>query len=246
MQLDARMLAESTAEIVRRHVATATEPLLKRIEELEARQPLPGDKGDRGDQGERGEKGVDGSDGIGLAAALINRDGELVVTTTDGQVRELGIVVGRDGRDGVDGKDGDAGRDGQDGIGEKGDRGEAGRDGVDGREPTPRGLFDAAAEYRALDIVALNGGSFMAKRDNPGECPGDGWMLLVQRGKRGEQGDRGERGEEGKAGKDGAQPIALKFDADTMQFVMALDSGEVLEADFGPVAEAIVQSLRSE
>jgi hypothetical protein len=67
---------------------------------------------------------------------------------------------------------------------------------------------------------------------------------LTQRGKRGDsvKGDKGDTVQ----GKPGAQPIALKFDGEAMQFVMALDSGEVLEADFGPVAEAIVQSLRND
>jgi hypothetical protein len=247
MQLDARALAAATADIVRKHVDEATGPLLRRIEELEARQPDKGDLGERGEAGPSGRDGSDGKDGVGLAAALINRDGELVVTTTDGQIRELGLVVGRDGRDGVDGKDGLPGRDGQAGErGEKGEDGTAGRDGKDAYPGEARGLFDPAAEYLARDIVALNGSAFMARRDNPGECPGDGWMLLASRGKRGERGETGERGPEGKSGKDGAQPIALKFDADTMQFITVLDSGEMLEADFGPIADKIIEALKGE
>jgi len=39
----------------------------------------------------------DGQDGIGLASALIDRDGNLVVTLTNGAQKELGPVVGRDG-----------------------------------------------------------------------------------------------------------------------------------------------------
>jgi hypothetical protein len=46
-------------------------------------------------------------DGVGLAGALINIDGSLVVTLTNGEMRELGKVVGRDG---VDAK-GEPGRD---------------------------------------------------------------------------------------------------------------------------------------
>lgn len=38
-------------------------------------------------------------DGIGLAGALINREGELVVTLTNGEAKELGPVVGKDGSD---------------------------------------------------------------------------------------------------------------------------------------------------
>lgn len=47
--------------------------------------------------------GADGKDGVGLAGALIDRDGNLVLTLTDGSVKSLGPVVGRDGADGKDG-----------------------------------------------------------------------------------------------------------------------------------------------
>ncbi|MGH3630268.1 MAG: hypothetical protein ACRDRL_22855 [Sciscionella sp.] len=46
-------------------------------------------------------------------------------------------------------------------------------------------------------IVALNGGSFVARLNNPGACPGDGWQALCFQGKKepvGPKGDRGERG----------------------------------------------------
>lgn len=51
-----------------------------------------------------------------------------------------------------------------------------------------RGTFSLAAAYREGDVVALNGGSFAAKRDDPGPCPGPGWQLLVARGKAGRPG----------------------------------------------------------
>jgi hypothetical protein len=47
------------------------------------------------------------------------------------------------------------------------------------------GTFDATRSYDHLSVVALGGASFVAKRDNPGPCPGDGWQLLAQQGKRG-------------------------------------------------------------
>lgn len=49
----------------------------------------------------------DGVDGVGLASALIDKDGNLVVTNTRGETFSLGCVVGRDG---VDAK-GEPGRD---------------------------------------------------------------------------------------------------------------------------------------
>lgn len=52
------------------------------------------------------EKGEPGKDGLGLANALIDRDGSLVITFSDGSDKNLGLVVGKDGEPGRDGKDG--------------------------------------------------------------------------------------------------------------------------------------------
>jgi len=46
----------------------------------------------------------------------------------------------------------------------------AGRDAV---TPTVRGKFDAHMKYKELDIIAIDGGTFIARRNNPG-IPGDG------------------------------------------------------------------------
>jgi len=72
--------------------------------------------------------------------------------------------------------------------------------GRDGNSITVRGTFDETAEYRCLDVVALNGGSFIARKDAPGPCPGSGWQLLASQGKRGVSGARGERGPTGLSG----------------------------------------------
>lgn len=48
-----------------------------------------------------GPKGEPGADGAGIADLLIDRDGCLVATMTDGRMKNLGVVVGRDGKDGV-------------------------------------------------------------------------------------------------------------------------------------------------
>jgi hypothetical protein len=69
-----------------------------------------------------------------------------------------------------------------------------GKDGRDGRSPEVRGLFSDKEIYNELDIVALNGGSFIARRDNPGPCPGAGWQLIASQGKRGDKGERGLQG----------------------------------------------------
>jgi hypothetical protein len=75
--------------------------------------------------------------------------------------------------------------------------------GANGRDAIPFvicGTYREDAEYKALNVVAFNKGSFIAKRDNPGPCPGEGWQLLTSHGIRGERGMRGERGPAGPAG----------------------------------------------
>ena len=57
-----------------------------------------------------------------------------------------------------------------------------------------RGTFDAKAKYVSGDVVALDGASFLARKDDPGKCPGDGWQLMAKQGQRGVAGPRGERG----------------------------------------------------
>lgn len=61
---------------------------------------------ERPKDGERGLPGADGKDGADVAGALIDRDGELVLTLTTGAVKALGVVVGKDGAPGKDGRDG--------------------------------------------------------------------------------------------------------------------------------------------
>jgi integrin beta 3 len=70
---------------------------------------------------------------MAVRAALIDREGELILTFGDGSTRALGKVVGRDGADGRDGKDGANGTDGKDGApGAPGRDGEAGKNGEPG------------------------------------------------------------------------------------------------------------------
>jgi HK97 family phage portal protein len=115
---------------------------------------------------------------------------------------------GEPGRDGLqgppgqDGKPGDPGLPGERGDvgapgkpGEKGDKGEQGEPAYSGRAC---GLYNAAEHYRAMDVVAHNGSEWRAVRDNPGELPGDGWMLGAK-GSRGKPGKPGERGPPGPA-----------------------------------------------
>ena len=64
---------------------------------IQGEQGLKGDKGDTGEQGLQGEQGPKGNDGIGIQAAVVDDEGYLVITYTDGNIDKLGPVKGADG-----------------------------------------------------------------------------------------------------------------------------------------------------
>jgi len=57
-----------------------------------------------------------------------------------------------------------------------------------------RGTYQAGISYTRGDIVALDGGSFLARKDAPGRCPGPDWQLIARQGQRGVAGERGAPG----------------------------------------------------
>jgi len=171
-----------------------------------------GTAGEPGQPGAPGQDGAPGKDGVGLAGALIDRGGNLVLTMTDGGTRDLGPVIGKDGSPG---KDGTPGQNGTDGFGfddldlvydgertiafrwTKGDRS------VEKPFTVPtvidRGIFKAERSYHAGDGVTWGGSFWIARQDTsdkPGE--GDGWRLAVKRGRDGKPGKDGEPGQPGK------------------------------------------------
>lgn len=103
-------------------------------------------------------------------------------------------------------------------------RGEPGRD---ADQIEPRGLFDPEGDYRRLSIVMRDGASFIARRDNPGPCPGDGWYLLAQQGKRGAPGlvTKGDRGR-------GVASIDVSGDG---VLTLRMDDGSTVECDLYPL-----------
>lgn len=72
--------------------------------------------------------------------------------------------------------------------------------GLDAPMPTIRGTYRDGEHYGAFDIVALNGSSFIARKAEPGACPGDGWQLIASAGKPGRPGPSGEKGQAGPRG----------------------------------------------
>jgi hypothetical protein len=114
---------------------------------------------------------------------------------------------------------------------------ERGADGKDGASLNPRRLWEADGEYKRLDLVALNGGSFVAMRDDPGACPGDGWMLLTAQGKRGGPGDKGEPGPRGPSG-----PAVKEITVDdTGMLTLTNGDGSVATCDLHPLLSMIAR-----
>jgi hypothetical protein len=75
--------------------------------------------------------------------------------------------------------------------------------GSNARSPRVKGTYSAGTKYEELDIVVRDSSSFIALRDNPGECPGDGWQMIACGGKRGVAGEKGGQGDRGPKGEKG-------------------------------------------
>jgi hypothetical protein len=210
-------LAEVMAVAVKERIETVTRPLLERIATLEARQPEKGEKGDRGERGNDGSPGKDcdpvavqtlveeavngavralpaakdGQDGIGVAGALIDRAGNLVLTLSDGTTRDLGPVVGKDGSSGEAGLGFDdmteeLAADGRTIVRRyvRGDQVKEFRHSL--AVVLDRGVYKTGETYEAGDGVTW-GGSFWIAREKTAEKPdsGQGWRLAVKRGRDG-------------------------------------------------------------
>lgn len=141
------------------------------------------------------------ADGLGICLAISQR--------CLAEVRALALIPGPPGERGPEGKTG---------KGERGEQGEAGPPGANGKDAaqiTIRGTYDAGARYGHLDAVATGGSTFIARYDNPGACPGDGWQLIASAGRQGRQGPQGERGERGLPGQ---SPVILDWEYDFKNF----------------------------
>ena len=152
--------------------------------------------------------------------------------------------MGERGAQGERGPVGDPGPRGLAGdIGLPGPRGEPGPQGdrgLDGYPGEARGLWDAAAQYRAMDVVSLNGSEWRAISDDPGELPGPGWMLGAKgvRGRPGEKGATGERGAKGDKGDRGMDGLGIEEMTISDSTLMLLRAdGTVLSCDLMPVIE---------
>lgn len=125
-----------------------------------------GKDGARGIDGKDGAAGVNGRDGASILSAIIDADGALVLTASDGNKHVAGIVRGRDG---INGKDGAPGL-----------KGDAGRDAASIR-PLP--YIEDAKAYPAGTVAHHRGGSWFADGETlplKGKAPQDcGWIPMA-------------------------------------------------------------------
>lgn len=170
--IDLKVLGEDIIRSMRGYVDKALSPLESRLKALEDRPAA--------------------KDGVGVAGAVIDRDGHLILTLSDGKTVELGLVVGKDGDPGPKGFDlGDFDAD----LGADGRTIElafgAGEDRVTRALQLPtmiyRGVFEQGRTYEVGDVVTW-GGSGWACVERSEERPGEGakgWKLAVKKGDRG-------------------------------------------------------------
>jgi hypothetical protein len=101
----------------------------------------------------------------------------------------------------------------------------AGRDAI---TPNVRGTYNVHAQYKKLDVIVSDGAAFIASKDDPGNCPGDGWQMLSRQGRRGPKGERGECGLRGEKGDPGPavmpQLISSEIDANFNLSILRSDN----------------------
>lgn len=172
------------------------------VEYLQANPVQHGKEGPQGPQGEPGINGRDGdkgADGIGLAGAIIDRDGALVVTLTNGEAKSLGPVVGRNGDPGTDGRDGlsmaEVSRTYDPEAHEVIERWLVGAETKELRYPAggirPGGFWREGLKCHALQAITHDGALWIAKRDNESKpCleNKDDWQLAARKGRDGKDG----------------------------------------------------------
>lgn len=203
------------------------EDIRRMVAEEVGRLP-PAEKGEKGDRGEsvKGDAGPPGK----LSLAREWRDGvwyEGDVVTHDGRTYQAQRDTGREPPH-------------EDWL----CLAEAGRDGEPGNSFRVRGTWDAGNDYLALDVVALNGSSFIAKLDDPGPCPGGGWQLIAAVGKAGRPGEKGPPGQKGDIGRPGAPVLSLNVDEQGM-LTLTNGDGSIVNCDLYPVLARCISPATS-
>jgi hypothetical protein len=162
---------EDVAEVIAGAVREATAPLLARIDALERRELLLPEKGEPG---------------VGFANALIDKDGCLVLTRTDGSTCSVGPVVGQDGADGLGPEDMRVARVGERGVEIALVRGEI-EHAFEIEFPFPiyRDVYKEGEAYERGDLVTWGGSVWHCDKATNAKPGTDDWTLAVKKGRDG-------------------------------------------------------------
>ncbi len=173
---------------------------------------INGQDGANGQDGKDGIDGINGKDGISITSVTINEKGELIVSLSQGEPINCGVVVGSNGKDGTHGQDGVNGKDGKDGVSitsmEVNDEGELIIT-LSNDEKISCGIVKGAdGKNGSIVTIGVNGNWFIdgvdtnipakGKDGQDGTNGKDG--IDGQDGKDGEKGDKGDKGETGATG----------------------------------------------
>lgn len=181
---------DADPDVVRSFVkeAVAALPVAPTAEEVAALVPQP-QNGKDGSDGLPGVPGAAGKDGVGLAGALLDHEGGLVLTMMNGEIKSLGIVKGRDGKDGAPGKDGVPGRDADPDAMHAAVAAEVQKQVVAPLATAYKGVWKPGA-YKCGDAVTWAGSLFIAHADTEAKPEStDDWRLAVKRGRDGKDGE---------------------------------------------------------
>lgn len=184
-----------------------------------------GPKGEKGDKGDPGEKGVDGTvtfesltpeqkeslRGVSVTAVSIDVDGNLTITFSDGDSKNVGNIIGPQGVQGPKGDKGDVGPQGPQGL--QGPRGEKGEQGNDGTSLNVLGTKESEADLplsaEKNDAYLIDGEMWVfdgTNWNNAGKIQGPQGPVGPQ-GPKGDPGPQGVKGDPGEKGEQGVQGL---------------------------------------
>ncbi|HMO74084.1 MAG TPA: hypothetical protein PKD48_01940 [Sphingopyxis sp.] len=129
-----------------------------------------------------------GDDGVGVAGALIDKEGHLVLTTSDGRTHDLGLVVGKDGDAGATFTldDFDIEQTDERTLEFKFLRGDT-MHSFELEFPIPifREAYKEGRAYRKGDMVVWGGSLWVTTKDTNAkpDTPDSGWMIAARRGR---------------------------------------------------------------
>lgn len=143
---------------------------------------------------QHGKDGTDGKDGVGLASAIIDREGELVLTNTKGDSFKLGKVIGSDGDKGKDGADFTSVEIDYDGERTLTIRGTGGEIVKTLPIPIDRGYWRDGLKAEKGDVYTEDGSAWIALKatdKKPSIGNSEDWRMMARKGRDGRQGDAG-------------------------------------------------------